>query len=354
MTGLVYIDIAIGVIFLILVFSLFAGAILEAISGIFNLRARVVFHGVHRMIGQHAFGKFWQHPLIDGLKGPSNVLTGWLDSASESGKRNPSEIDPNLFAKAILAHLRSELDAKTDDLPSLLKKVRDEAANDVQDALEQRVAAVLEGVEDTAEDVEKALVAWYESTRDRFSGWYVRRTQWILCVIGLIMAVGTNTDPIRYAHELRTNDALRAQVVLMAEEMSALEDLEDIRETLGLSDNTKDKQALEDIRADVEKRINQFTNKLDKIETTAGWQHCKPETWWATCLWDTANPLEDVYPDVPNPIFGWLLMTLGVMLGSQFWLDLLRKFVSVRSAATGILSLAQTGKPTAGKTGRTG
>ena len=46
MTGLVYLDIAIGVIFLVLVFSLFAGAIQEAISAIFNLRAKSLREGI--------------------------------------------------------------------------------------------------------------------------------------------------------------------------------------------------------------------------------------------------------------------------------------------------------------------
>ncbi len=348
MTGLVYLDVAIGVIFLVLIFSLFAGAILEAISGIFNLRARVVFHGLRRMLGNEAFDGFWKHPLIEGLKGPNNRFTGWLDGASETGKRNPSEIEPKLFAKAVLAHLRNRADARAEDLPDVIRKVRSKALDTAQNELEVRVAAVLEGVkedaENLAEQVETALIAWYDATRDRFAGWYVRRTQWILCLIGLIMAVGTNTDPIRYGQELRTNDALRAQVIVMADEMAALEDLEDVRTTLGLSDGTKNNETLKQIREDVENRIAELTERLDTLGATAGWQHCDKDGYWATCVWDTANPMSEVYPDIPNPIFGWVLMTLGVMLGSQFWLDLLRTFMSVRSAATGILGHARPGK----------
>ena len=367
MTGLVYLDIAIGVIFLILVFSLFAGALQEAISAIFNLRAKSVYAGIWRMIGNKTeFDKFWDTPLIDSLKGPTSWWNHKPDAAGNAAKRNPSEVPTEIFTKSVIHRLRDELqeDVKArykddvdklkaeleavtlGDLPVLARRVVERVREDNASDLAKRVAIVLEGVEAKAEHIEAAINGWYDDTRQRFAGWYTRRTQWILVLIGLVLAVLTNTDPIRYGQELRENDALRKNVVAMAEEVAALDDMEDVLEHFGLDDapDQGTETEIKAIRENVAGRIQQLTDKLDTIEARAGWSHCG-EVAWLPCFLDTINPWSETYQKnykpllKRNPVPGWILLALGVMLGSQFWLDLLRRFVSIRSAATGILRL---------------
>lgn len=372
MTGIVYLDIAIGVIFLILVFSLFAGALQEAISAVFNLRAKSVYAGIWRMIGDKAeFDRFWNTPLIEGLKGPGSWRNHEPGEADNASKRNPSEVPTDIFTKSVIYQLREELkaglkartgidanqmkadlrDVALSDLPTLAGRVMERAQQDGASQLTRRVAIVLEGVEANAESIEAAISGWYDDTRQRFAGWYTRRTQWILVVIGLGLAVITNADPIRYGQELRENDALRKNVVAMAEEVAALDDMEDVLEHFGLAEASSDAEAEEigAIKANVARRIEQLSAKLDTIDATAGWSHCG-DTAWAPCVWQTVNPLDDTYREQlrRNPVLGWILLALGVMLGSQFWLDLLRRFVSIRSAAAGILRLPRSQTDTKG------
>ena len=368
MTGLVFLDIAIGVIFLLLVFSLFASAMQEAISAIFNLRAKSLQEGVRRMLGdidgvaegKRDFEAFWNSPLIESLKGPTNAVQRWVDWGSEKGKRNPSAIPTDLFVKSVLLEVRKQLDNSPAEIADLVEALRAKAAAGTAGPMITRVAAVLDGIEAKAEDtaaaVERALAGWYEGNRERFAGWYIRRTQWILFVIGLVLAVITNTDPIRYGIELRENDALRQQVSLMAEEVAALEDLEDVVNKLvpEATAPAGDQKTLAEIRQDVLDRSAQLSSKLDQIGAAAGWTHCGDSGLTWGCFVDTVDYWSDQRAEwsengisVGYTPIGWVLLAIGVMLGAQFWLDILRRFVSIRSAGTSLMG-AQEQKKQAG------
>jgi hypothetical protein len=59
--------------------------------------------------------------------------------------------------------------------------------------------ALLPPVDAAGGDLEVArrnVEGWYEGTMDRVSGWYKRRTRWLLFVIGLAVAVLANVDTI--------------------------------------------------------------------------------------------------------------------------------------------------------------
>lgn len=389
MTGLVFLDIAIGVIFLILVFSLFAGAIQEAISAIFNLRAKSLREGIFRMLGndQSEFDRFWNTPLIDSLKGPTWAILRIFDGHSEPGKRNPSEIPHDTFVKSILYRVREELreevkDISPSDAAAFLAELRKrgQAERNKQKAWYEKMAAarakgetlpvpgpgetpnplilridtVLEGVADKAEDIEAALGRWYDETRDRFAGWYIRRTQAILFIIGLWLAVMTNTDPIGYGIELYRNDALRQKVVLMAEEAAAVEDLEDLAEAIAPKATyaEDDAEKLKDIWQDIQNRTQALSDKLNGIDASTGWSYCGDKGLTFRCFGQTVYFFSDarkrwaaeakeagtVFTYAP---LGWLLLALGVMLGAQFWMDLLKRFVSIRSAGAALVGQPQ-------------
>ncbi|MEL6208772.1 MAG: hypothetical protein AAFR44_01020, partial [Pseudomonadota bacterium] len=180
----------------------------------------------------------------------------------------------------------------------------------------------------------------YDNARERFAGWYIRRMQFWLFFIGLFLAVLTNTDPIRYAVELHHNDQLRQEVVEKATRISALEDLEDVMEALVTVEErpAADTSDLEAIQKRISTELNNLSGQLAAIDADTGWAHCRKEPYaeqsWIACLWDTINPIADNRPIDRNPLLGWLLLALAVMLGAQFWLDILRRFVSIRSAAT--------------------
>ncbi|MGD1927115.1 MAG: hypothetical protein ACFB03_23455 [Paracoccaceae bacterium] len=366
MTGIIFLDIAIGVIFLILVFSLFASAVQEAISAIFNLRAKSLRRGIYGMIGNsEEFKAFWKSPLIESLKGPMNVFEKAVGStdiaakADDNEKRAPSDVPTDVFTKSVLHQVRAEIEkvrkeiedeaqdlkdklkaVSPSDIPGLVEQIHAVAALERSPELVKRISIVLQGGETKAETIEAAIGTWYDNARERFAGWYIRRMQFWLFFIGLFLAVLTNTDPIRYAVELHHNDQLRQEVVEKATRISALEDLEDVMEALVPVEErpVADTSDLEAIQKRISTELNNLSGELAAIDADTGWGHCrKPpyaEQSWIACLWDTINPVAEDRPIDRNPVLGWLLLALAVMLGAQFWLDVLRRFVSIRSAAT--------------------
>ena len=334
MTGLVALDIAIGIVFTLLIFSLFATATQEAIASLLRWRPAALRVAVRNLLGER-FKEFWEEPVIESLKGPALTFIG-----GGFGKHDPSYIQPEVFAKTFLAFLEKELKLSNRSPKQIVEQIRKKEDN--ASGMEKRALAFLTGVEDTAEAAEKAIAQMYDSTMNRVTGWYVRRTQFVLFFIGLFMAVATNTDLVKYGRDLARNDALRAQVVQKASEVAALEDLDEVREHL---DIPRDKSDISELDDRLKTLTAELASDLDEIEARTGWNHCAKEpedagfTWsclkWTVGLSDDAPYAEAKQP--PNPLIGWLLLAVGVMLGAQFWFDVLKRFVSLRGAVTNVV-----------------
>src|SRR6185436_4630280 len=75
-------------------------------------------------------------------------------------------------------------------------------------------------IDEAGNDINKArgnVEAWYDDAMDRVSGWYKRRTSFILIVIGLLASFALNIDTIQITKALLYNDTLRKSVADAAE-----------------------------------------------------------------------------------------------------------------------------------------
>ena len=277
LTGIVLIDIGIGVIFAILTFSLIASALQEAFAGILNYRGEHLRKGILRLIdGTHKPQKkgdslktlgraVLDHAAIRGLKGPKNWVQWFLynflilgDGAKDED-RMPSSIPRNTFAKALVESLveyKKELEAKVaaggarlDEKRNTIDKVIDGLA--ISDRLKARLKAIVNvDFSELAEDVtgvmdetldaaqqaaiearrkaitavnaeiaalEDELAQWFDDTMDRVTGWYVRRAKSMLFAIGFVMAAAIGFDIIGYGQQLARDEALRKAIVAEAQ-----------------------------------------------------------------------------------------------------------------------------------------
>ncbi|MFK7941399.1 MAG: hypothetical protein AB8B85_00540 [Paracoccaceae bacterium] len=260
LTGIVLIDIGIGVIFAILTFSLIASALQEAIAGVLNYRGEHLRKGIVRLVADEDFGHdLLEHPAIRGLKGPKNRVQKILQWAFIWGKgarekdRLPSSIPKGTFARALVETLverKKELEARmhgaaatADTALQTAEQIIDGLAMEhrLRDRLKQIVAqvdfsalaadatATIDGAIDetkrkTSEaiyaliaDVEQQLARWFDEAMDRVTGWYVRRAKTMLFAIGFVMAAGLGFDLIGYGKQLARDDALRSAIVAEAE-----------------------------------------------------------------------------------------------------------------------------------------
>jgi hypothetical protein len=64
------------------------------------------------------------------------------------------------------------------------------------------------------------LIKWFNETMDRTSGWYKRKIQFILLVLGLLVAIMFNVDTLRIARILAADKDARKQLVDMSIQLS--------------------------------------------------------------------------------------------------------------------------------------
>jgi hypothetical protein len=224
-----YLDVAVGLSYTFLAVSLLCSATREAIASLFQTRAKVLLDGVLTMLHESAarpklrgvwpsilrllrieggFGldklddksltaQVMQHPLITGM--------------AQQG-RMPSYIPSAIFARAFVSTLTARY-GKEQTAVALLNSVGNEG-------LTRTLLALMgEGPGDVAA-LESAVRIWYDTVMERISGWYKRRSQFVLFLVGLFYACVMNIDALQLSQRLWNDSALTAQLVQKAENVT--------------------------------------------------------------------------------------------------------------------------------------
>jgi hypothetical protein len=316
MFGLDMLDVAIGIAFVYLLVSLLCSAIVEAAESILKRRASDLERGIGELLHDpRLVARLYNHPLINGLfRGTYKV-----------GARDlPSYIPSRSFSLAIMDLLISPDPAAHDGVAGAAGPRESDAgistAALVQGMTDDPLAdqarhAVLTLVNAAGGDAQKArenIEFWFDTSMDRVSGWYKRRAQRALFVIGLIVAVGLNIDMVRILRELMTNKSKREAIVAIATNY--------VKETPA-------RETLDD-------EIDATTKQLERLGLPLGWPSCpkcnQGKTKIADVCWQSCW-MRNIRSAGGLTIFGWLLTAFSVCLGAPFWFDLLNKFIVVRS-----------------------
>jgi hypothetical protein len=143
---------------------------------------------------------------------------------------------------------------------------------------------------------------------ERVTGWYKRRGQAIMLVLGLGVVIAVNADTIAISTSLSRDKAVRDSLVAAAQDYV--------------------KQQSDKQEPDIDKpteRVKQYTDKIRNLGLPLGWSKGNPLS-----MPDETKPYESM--SWPMKIIGWLITTMAISLGAPFWFDLLNKFVAVRSS----------------------
>ena len=105
-----------------------------------------------------------------------------------------------------------------------------------------------------AAQLQANLEDWFNTGMDRVSGWYKRRTQWIILGLGLAIAIGLNADTVKIAQSLANDSSLRKGLVAAAQARAG--------------------QPLTDPNAATatQVQIKQYTDQLNSIGLPFGWR----------------------------------------------------------------------------------
>ncbi|TMD22621.1 MAG: hypothetical protein E6J04_21535, partial [Chloroflexi bacterium] len=201
MFGSYILEVAIGLVFVYMLVSLLCSTINEqVIARFFNLRANTLEAGIKNMLA--AIGtpggaldtvveQVYENPRIKALS----------QNAASDKSRKPSYIPADAFALALI------------DVVQAYKDNPNSAKSPLPEALESLG-------EKTNIDLAKDLVKvekWYNDTMDRVSGWYRRRVQLIIFILGLLIVVGLNIDTLSIITTISNDTVIRSALVASAQ-----------------------------------------------------------------------------------------------------------------------------------------
>jgi hypothetical protein len=280
------VEVVIGLSFLFFLLSIVASAVNEFIAGIFKLRARTLEKGITNLLtgstsppsgDRGVVGELYAHALVNGYG---------------KGKDKPSYLSSRSFRNALLdvTGLLEATSMPTDD-PLREEAIRTEIQDRIDaipvESLKNSLTAIwLSGHRDAAE-FRAGVERWFDRGMERVSGWYKRRAQIIVFIVGLAVTVAINASALTAADRLWKSDGVRKGLVAQVEHQQTA---------------TSGRQALD---------------RLEELRFPIGWEESnRPQhaAGWALTL------------------LGWLLTGFAVTFGAPFWFDVLGKVSNLRAA----------------------
>jgi hypothetical protein len=201
--------------------------------------------------------------------------------------------------------------------------------------IQQALLALLDDAEGDIKKFRTNIEGWYDTAMDRVSGWYKRRVQIIILILGLGVAVGVNADTSYIARRLSNDPALRNTLVSAAEQsakqgigVSAGEGAgqKEVNQSTDVSDATKQMEL-------AQKGFQDNLAEIKKLGLPIGWNvdgNDEHLNWPGLRLWQS-KVIGAWILQIRFHWLGWLMTAFAISLGAPFWFDMLNKFVVVRS-----------------------
>jgi hypothetical protein len=291
MTNWAALDVAIGLVLVYFVLSLVASTLNETIASVLGWRAKylerwlinVVCDPTTPAVAKEAVDEFYGHPLVRPLIAQPRGLR-----TRKTRARRPSYIPTELFSAVVFNFDRAAVAGRrVDEIMAALP----------EGELRRALSALRQEVGDDLEELRARLERWYDNAMERVSGWYKRRVQLVLAIIGLVVVIALNADTLSIVQTLWADKTVRAAVVAEA--------------GIPRSNTTSNLKGV----ADEVKGIKALNVPLG-WKLRAGDPRDLPHS---SRLW-------------AGKVIGILLTTLALMLGAPFWFDLLSKIVRVRGS----------------------
>lgn len=297
--------IIVGLVFVMLLFSLLASTVLEIISGLLSRRGKHLFSSLESMLGDKT-DDFIKHPMFKQLSKGSRGLTGKSAMPSYIAPSTFSGILNDLLDKGKSAY--SEVEEKIEALPN--------------GELKHLLTYLNKNADGTVQGFKTKTEEWFNEVMDRASGRFKRSSSMWLLGIGLVVAVLFNVDTVNIYHNLSVNASLRENVADMAEKFV---------DKGGATVNPALNRTLEETLSAYE------TLKSDHIAAISsplglGWDQEKHRKEEGTRFW--------LYK-----LIGLLTTAIAISLGAQFWFDLLKKLMRVSGRTPEQAAAAQQAAP---------
>lgn len=285
----------IGIVFVMLLFSLLASSVMELLAGFLSLRGQQLVKAISGMVGQDTCAEFIKHPFFQQLAAGSRERT------RIGGKKRalPSYVSAGTFSSVLLDIMEIDSDA---DVVEKINALPEGASKKLAQFLYKQSNGQLV-------DLKLKVENWYGEVMDRASGAYKRNSQRWLIGIGIVLAVVFNADVITIYHNLSINASLNNMV---ADAATTFVNTQPAPTAPNL-DNPD--------MAAAQQKIGQLVNQnIGAIASPLG-------LGWDSVDWSQVNGKWWLYK-----MIGWLTTALGISLGASFWFEALKKLVSIRAS----------------------
>lgn len=215
-------DVAIGLIFVYLLVSLFVTALNEYVSSFLNKRSEYLLGRVQSLLGGDGSEKktgewspemcsVWNHPLINALKSHGTTE----DHCTKRGallKNAPSYIPGKTFAVALTETLKPSEQAHLSftQLKSAVSGIQN------NDALKNALLPMIDNAEGKVETFQQNVAVWFDGAMDRTSGAYKRWIHRLTFWAGFAVAVAFNVNSLQLIDNLWRDPVARAGLVAQA------------------------------------------------------------------------------------------------------------------------------------------
>jgi hypothetical protein len=429
MFGSNLLEVAIGVVFIYLLVSLVCSAANEILEGWLKNRATDLERGIREMFGpgdpktpsmmKNLYNNAMVNCLFKGKYDDAKEQVGRLRDFLRKGPDLPSYIPATSFALALmdvatmpgvqaasaaaassapasppatvswkpsgatgatppgpLPGMSISLDAVPPALPAPgqpgnpLTPFRDQvlANKDLPDQVKTGLVTLIDAAGSDVAKARENIEQWFNSTMERVSGWYKRRTQLIILVLGFGLAAVFNIDTIVVAGRLATDKSLRESLVAASEEyakasaasaaaspspvpavspaaaspanspLAPAASLNRNQSSVPAASPAVTPSAAPSPAASEPSPTPARSPSPTKAEQAFADDYDKLEHLGLPIGWDTDEARKLVAQGIvtnkkawTRKLLGLLITALAVSLGAPFWFDLLNKFMNVRS-----------------------
>ena len=291
------ISVTIGLILVFMILSILCSSVQELVASVLNLRARTLRRGVEAMLGAPAAQAIYSHSLV---------------RATATHGPGPSYIAPASFASALM------------DMVDTGARTWDEAKKAIEDydgdETVKGVAQALLRTADSMDEYRARIEAWFDDSMKRVSGWYARKTKYILVLIAFLVVAAMNVDSVHIARAIWKDEVLRDRLETLG--VAFVQDQKAASETALVPASAESGEGSGASGSPGEgETAEQWDKRVDEVLglLPIGWNE-------GELSWETAHEA------ALEHALGWLITVLAISFGAPFWFDLLQKIVNVRGA----------------------
>lgn len=330
-------DVIVGLVFAYFLLALVASGLQEVIAAVFTWRGTYLSKGIDVII-TNAENTSWKWgSWSDFFK--AHFTSGAPPTAAQRMRQEGGMVDPGQAAlqRVLSVQTHPLVRSSPTDLPSyvparnfalaLLDTLRDGSNAPLFTQAEQTVATLPPGdlkrtlslfLQSSAGDLDAFrdhIEHWFDDAMDRLSGIYKRWSQYVVLVLGLVIAVMLNVDSIRLSRTLWQESGIRSAIVADA---AAWANAGSGAPSLTSDGNCKPQQASPGGQ-NQSKAASSLSGPVQAALVCFEQEHL-PFGWSGA----------DKFGAWTAP--GWIVTMLAVGLGAPFWFGLLQQLTNIRNA----------------------